>query len=99
MNIHHERHRLRRLLSNGQWHHRRDLKMNMNDRTVRAVVQAYPDEFISTQKGYCLFEYADDEDVNWAIANLRSMASKLTEHADVLERAMYGRYEQRQLFA
>jgi len=56
MNIQHERHRLKQLLSDGRWYHRRDLRMNMSERTIRAVCQAYPTEFISTQKGYCLFE-------------------------------------------
>jgi len=91
MNIQHERHRLKQLLSDGRWYHRRDLKMNMTERTIRAVCQAYPTEFISTQKGYCLFEHADDEEIRWAVASLRSQARKVTERADQLEQAIFNR--------
>ena len=91
MNLQHERHRLQQLLHDGRWYHRRDLKVNMNDRTIRAVCQAYPTEFISTQKGYCLFEHASDDEISWAIAGLRSRARKISEHADCLERAILKR--------
>jgi len=62
---------------------RRDLPMN--DRTIRAVVEAKPEHFLSCQKGYCLMKEAPTEDIEQSIGHLMSQADKMAAKANILK--------------
>jgi hypothetical protein len=80
-------------LSDGQWHLRKNI--NMENRMIRAVCQAEPDQFLSSQKGYKLVRYASDEEINESIADLMSRAKHMSERARGLERALTERQGQK----
>ena len=88
--------RLAFLLHDGRWHKAKDLRMD--SRLIRACCAEAPDQFISTQKGYRLLRYASDQEVNEAIADLRSRITHLNDRATRLERAAATRGPQRELF-
>lgn len=69
----------------------------MPSRKIRAICAAYPDHFISTQAGYCLFTEATDREIENAIADLRSRGNKITKRASGIEQALYRRRQERLL--
>jgi len=84
--------RLWHLLSDGQWHKGRDI--NMNHRMIRAVCQEKPNHFLSSQQGYKLVKAATDEEIDIAIADLRSRMKHLDHRASGLELALQQRHNQ-----
>lgn len=77
---------LRIALGDGGWH--KTAVIPLSGVVIRQICQAYPSEFLgNTQLGYRLAEYAEPEEVSWAIASLRSRARKITRRADALEDA------------
>lgn len=57
----------------------------MNGRMIRAVCAEKPEHFLSSQKGYKLVKYATDEELDIAIADLRSRIRHLDDRAGALE--------------
>ena len=97
-----------RLLSDGKWHKAKDLAPHWgnnryipprtgNPRIIRAICEAEPDKFISTQKGYKRADLATDEELTNAINDLRSRAKKMTERANAIEQALWERSQPMQL--
>ena len=56
-------HRLYMLLSDGRFHLGRDLQKSIPHRKVRAICQAYPRQFLSTQSGYKLVRKATTSEI------------------------------------
>ena len=69
--------------------------IRMPDRKIRAVCQAFPSRFISTQAGYCRMAEASVEQIENAIADLRSRSRKLATRADLHEQALNARRQRR----
>ena len=86
---------LRSLLSDGRWHKGREI--NMNHRMIRAVCAAYPDHFISSQRGYKLLSSATANELETAIADLRSRIKHLAARADAVEIMLARRQGREQL--
>lgn len=93
-----------RLLADGKWHKAKDLVAWSgvsptggaqlawkNTRIIRAICEAEPDKFISTQKGYKRADLATDDELTNAINDLRSRAEKMTARADAIDRMLYER--------
>lgn len=83
------------VLSDGKWHLRKHI--NMENRMIRAVCQAEPDQFLSSQRGYKLVRYASDAEINESIADLRSRSKHMNERASGLERALMERQGQKEM--
>ena len=79
-----------RILSDGQWHLGREIPMN--NRMIRAVCAEKPEHFLSSQKGYKLVKYATDDEIDIAIADLRSRIRHLDDRAGALEFALTQRH-------
>lgn len=71
---------------------RRDLPIN--NRTVRAICEAYPKHFMSCQKGYCLTHQAPQEDIEQSIAHMHSQSAKMTARANALQRVLDDRTQE-----
>ena len=82
--------KLWKLLSDGQFHKAKDLPMN--SRMIRAVCSEKPEHFLSTQQGYKLTKYATDEEIDIAVADLRSRIKHLDARASGLEWALTMRH-------
>jgi len=67
------------------WHH------FTNTRIIRAICEAEPDKFISTQKGYKRFDLASDDEITNAINDLRSRCRKMSGRADSMDKALHER--------
>lgn len=70
-----------------------DIPMD-NKRKIRAICSAYPEHFLSSQKGYCLVSEARPEDIENAVADLRSRCREMTRRADALESVYRNRFQQ-----
>jgi len=64
----------------------KDIPMR-NKRLIRAICSEYPQHFLSSQKGYCLVKEASPDDIQHAIADLRSRCREMSRRADALEAA------------
>ena len=77
-------------LKDGRWHKCKTIAMN--SRMIRAVCEAKPEHFLSSQKGYKLFKYATDLEIEISIADLRSRMKHLDARASGLENALQDRH-------
>ena len=74
--------------------HRRDIPADLfggNDtsrRKVRAICQAFPEHFVSTQDGYCITAEAPTECLRESIAILHSQANQMNKRAQGLQVAL-----------
>ena len=85
--------RLWQLLADGQWHKSKDI--DMPHRLIRAVCQAKPEHFLSSQRGYKLTKHATKGEIEAAANDLRSRIRCLQARADALDGVIYERYQQR----
>ena len=76
-------------LHDGKWHKCKTIAMN--SRMIRAVCEEKPEHFLSSQKGYKLFKYATDLEIEISIADLRSRMKHLDARASGLENALHAR--------
>lgn len=90
INLREAKHKLAMLLADGRYHKARTLAMN--NRSIRDVCQHYPEEFLSTQRGYKLVAYCTDDEINEAAADLKSRAMKIYNRAQSLEDVMHKRW-------
>lgn len=60
-------------------------------RKVRAICQAYPKHFMSTQSGYILTAEAPHDDLEKSIADLRSRSMSMLSRATELEGVLLNR--------
>ena len=77
------------LLRDGAFHKAKDL--DMESRKIRAVCAVYPNQFLSTQRGYKIVKKASDDEIENAIADLRSRMSHLNRRASALESVLRDR--------
>lgn len=63
----------------------------MPHRMIRAVCQTFPGQFVSTQAGYCNWDEATDDEIENAIADLRSRVKHMNARADALEHRLHRR--------
>jgi len=80
-----------RLLEDGRFHKAKDI--DMGSRMIRSICSAYPDKFISTQKGYKRFPSATDDEISNAIADLKSRCGHLTRRYMAMEKGLRERHQ------
>ena len=84
--------KLWRLLSDGNWHKAKDLAPHMgNTRIIRAICEAKPEHFVSTQAGYKLTRYATDDELMNARNDLLSRCKKMQARAEAIDAELYRR--------
>ena len=83
--------RLWHILSDGQFHKAKDIPMN--SRMIRAVCSEKPDHFLSTQQGYKLVKYATADEIENAIADLRSRIKHIERRAHALDTALFAKQQ------
>ncbi len=83
--------RLWNLLADGGFHKAKNI--DMGSRMIRAVCSAYPSRFLSTQAGYKRVEFATDDEIGNAIADLKSRCGHLTRRYTALERVLRERHQ------
>ena len=79
------------LLASGEFIKARDI--DMNARMIRAVCNEYPNHFLSTQAGYKRVTNATEDEIENAIADLRSRCSHMSRRADALEAVLRAKYQ------
>ena len=84
------------ILSDGQFHKARDIAPRFgnkpgNTRIIRAICEAEPDKFISTQQGYKRTDLATDDELMNARNDLLSRVSKMQARADAIDGVLYER--------
>lgn len=77
------------LLRGRGWQMRREIPMNA--RKIRAVCSEYPEHFLSTQKGYKVVREATNDEIEEAIADLRSRIRHMSRRADALDGVLFAR--------
>ncbi|MCK5549091.1 MAG: hypothetical protein KAI41_01005 [Hyphomicrobiaceae bacterium] len=68
-------------------------EIDMNARMIRAVCTEYPNHFLSTQAGYKRVNDATEEEIENAIADLRSRCQHMQRRADALEGVLRAKYQ------
>lgn len=84
---------LYRYLRGSGWKKAREIPMN--SRMIRAICSEYPEHFISTQRGYSITATATDNQIEEAVADLRSRMKHLDHRAAALERVLNDRTQPR----
>lgn len=87
-------------LSDGKWHKAKDLSFTMSGtRIIRAICEAEPDKFISTQAGYKRTDLATDAELINARNDLMSRVKKMQARAQAIDDVLYRRQvpEQRRM--
>lgn len=84
-----------KLLCDGKWHKAKQLaEWGMgNTRIIRAICEAEPDKFISTQAGYKRADLATDAELEAARNDLISRADKILKRAQGVDRAIAARQQ------
>ena len=83
--------KLWRLLEDGRFHKAKDIEMG--SRMIRSVCSAYPSKFLSTQAGYKRVRDATDDEIENAIADLKSRAGHLQRRYTALVRVLQERHQ------
>lgn len=78
-------------LKSGEFQKAREI--DMPARMIRAVCNEYPNHFLSTQAGYKRVTDATEDEVENAIADLRSRCSHMQRRADALEAVLRAKYQ------
>ena len=78
-------------LAKGEWLKAREI--DMPARMIRAVCAAYPNHFLSTQAGYKRVNDASEDEIENAIADLRSRCDHMQRRADSLESVLRAKYQ------
>jgi len=79
------------LLDDGRFHKAKNI--DMGSRMIRSVCSAYPSKFLSTQAGYKRVVNATDDEIDNAIADLKSRAGHLARRYNALERVLQERHQ------
>ena len=79
------------LLDDGRFHKAKNI--DMGSRMIRSVCSAYPSKFLSTQAGYKRVINATDDEIDNAIADLKSRAGHLNRRYTALERVLQERHQ------
>ena len=81
--------RLTAVLSDGEWHKQKNIEQHdasLVGVKVRQICSQNPTEVLgNVAHGYKLVKFATNEEIDWAVASLRSRIRKMTERADQLE--------------
>lgn len=64
--------------------------INMTNRLIRAVCQAKPQHFLSSNDGMKLVKNATQEEIRHSAARIRSQATKMIARAEALEGVLNG---------
>lgn len=78
-----------KLLADGGFHKAKNIRME--SRKIRAVCSFWPHKFLSTQAGYKRVEFATDDEIGNAIADLRSRCGHLTRRYMALDQTLRNR--------
>ena len=79
------------LLDTGKFAKAREI--DMPSRMIRAVCNEYPNHFLSTQAGYKRVNDATEDEIENAIADLRSRCGHMNRRADALEGVLRAKYQ------
>lgn len=81
-----------KLLADGGFHKAKNIRME--SRKIRAVCSFWPHKFLSTQAGYKRVEFATDDEIGNAIADLKSRCAHLTRRYMALDKVLRARHQE-----
>lgn len=80
-----------KLLEDGRFHKAKHIRME--SRKIRAICSKWPHKFLSTQAGYRRVHDATDDEVENAIADLKSRCGHLTRRYMALDKILRARHQ------
>lgn len=81
-NLKQDARKLKRILRDRKWHKSRNIPLP--HRTIRAICERYPDKVLSGQQGYKATRFASEDEIRYAVNDLRSRIAHISRRANKL---------------